>query len=374
MPTPFRFLLLVPAFVVLAAGPARPAHPVVAGYERYTADRVDARGGALLLNELNCVRCHQPAEKAQAGKPAPVLDHVGGRVRPSWLRKYLADPHAVKPGTTMPHVLAGDSDKDAKVEALVHLLASTGTLRQERVLARSINNGRQLYERSGCVACHGTRKPTGEADKVISTQVPLGDLKAKYSVPSLATFLQDPLHARPAGRMPRLLDAREAKEVASYLLQGLKVDVPGGTGSARYAYYEGEWGELPDFSKMKTSVTGTSQGFDLHVARRESNYAIKFDAVLPIERDGTYTFTLMSDVGSRLHIGEKLVVDNDGVHAPQTRSGKVKLKKGIHSITVTFFQVGGGAELEAKMSGPGQGEVDLGNLVAATEADLKKRP
>ena len=31
------------------------------------------------------------------------------------------------------------------------------------------------------------------------------------------------------------------------------------------------------------------------------------------------------------------------------------------------------AELEVRMAGPGLGEIDVGQLVAATEADLKKR-
>lgn len=369
-------LFFVPALLVVAAGTARPAppHPVVAGYERFFPDKSDARGGALLLSELGCVKCHESTGKDFAPRTAPILDDVGSRVRTSWLRKYLADPHAVKPGTVMPHVLADDPDKADKVEALVHLLASTGGLRHERVQNKSLAAGKQHYERFGCVACHGTRKADGAEDKVISTQVPLGDLKAKYSVTSLAVFLQDPLHSRPGGRMPRLLDAKEAKEAANYLLQGLKVDAPGGKGSAQYAYYEGDFGKVPDFTKMKPKATGTSQGFDVGVSRRESNYALRFEAVLGIETEGQYTFELTSDDGSLLFIDDKLVVNNDGIHAPQTKGGKAKLTKGVHKVVIGFMQGGGGAELEARISGPGLGETDLGQLVAATEADLKKRP
>ena len=90
-----------------------------------------AAGGQLLLGELNCTSCHQ-AEGAVVRKQAPVLDGVASRVRLGYLTKYLTDPHAVKPGSTMPNLFADDPDKAAKVEALVHLLAATGTLRQER--------------------------------------------------------------------------------------------------------------------------------------------------------------------------------------------------------------------------------------------------
>src|SRR5262249_27024259 len=205
-------------------------------------------------------------------------------------------------------------------------------------------------------------------------QYPLGDLKAKYSISSLAAFLQDPLHSRPSGRMPHILDAKEAKEVANYLLQGLKVDQPGGKGSAKYAYYEGEFGKVPDFTKMKAAATGTAQGFDLGVSRRESNFALHFEAVLSIEGGGQYNFTLTSDDGSVLFIDGKLVVDNDGIHAPATKGGKAKLTKGVHKVVIGFIQAGGGAELEARISGPGLGDVDLGQLVAASETELKKRP
>src|SRR2546423_842820 len=81
------------------------------------------------------------------------------------------------------------------------------------------------------------RGAAGEAEKTLPTSVPLGDLKAKYSLAGLSSFLADPLHVRPAGRMPRLLDAREAQGVANYLLQGVKFPLAG-KGSANYAYYE----------------------------------------------------------------------------------------------------------------------------------------
>src|SRR5262249_6124535 len=70
----------------------------------------------------------------------------------------------------------------------------------------------------------------------------------------------------------------------------------------------------------------------------------------------------------------KVVVDNDGVHAPQTKRGRVRLTKGMHKVAVAFFQVGGGAELDVQISAPGFGQHSLGNLVAASEAELNRKP
>ena len=89
-----------------------PDHPIVPGFERiYSAADADATsGGQVLLGELNCASCHPPAAawKDQINtKVAPILDRVGARVRVEYLRKFLANPQLVKPGTTMPNLFAG---------------------------------------------------------------------------------------------------------------------------------------------------------------------------------------------------------------------------------------------------------------------------
>src|SRR4051794_36838174 len=107
MPRLFRWSFLLALLLAPAGTTPAADHPVVPGYERFFASgKTDlARAGRLLLSELSCLRCHAPADKATTGRPGPVLDDVARRTRPGWLRRYLADPHAVKPGTTMPDLL-----------------------------------------------------------------------------------------------------------------------------------------------------------------------------------------------------------------------------------------------------------------------------
>ena len=359
-----------------AAAASPVPHPIVAGFERFGAhDKVaPARGGQLLLGELGCVSCHKKAETSTARKQGPVLDFVGTRVRIGYLKKFLRHPHTVKPGTTMPALFSGDPDADGKVEALVHFLAATGSLRQERPDLKAIAAGRDLYNKVGCVACHGSRDAAGKADKLTPASVPLGDLKAKYSLAGLVTFLSDPHQVRPSGRMPRLLSAKEPHAVANYLLQGIKVDLASGKGATSYIYYEGGWDRLPDFAKLKPAGTGIAPGFDLGVARRDSNYAIQFAGYFKVEREAQYTFSLHSDDGSRLAVDGKVVVNNDGTHPPQTARGRTRLTKGIHKIAVDFFQGGGGAELGVQVDAPGFGSHNLSDLVAVSETALEKKP
>src|SRR5262245_28595672 len=62
------------------------AHPVVPGFERFFAEEKSdaARGGQLLLSELNCTSCHL-GDKADPAKMAPILSDVGGRIKPAFL-------------------------------------------------------------------------------------------------------------------------------------------------------------------------------------------------------------------------------------------------------------------------------------------------
>lgn len=61
--------------------------------------------------------------------------------------------------------------------------------------------------------------------------------------------------------------------------------------------------------------------------------------------DGVYVFYTTSDDGSTLSIGSTLVVNNDGSHGSQERSGRLGLKAGLHPITVKYFENAGGQSM-----------------------------
>jgi mono/diheme cytochrome c family protein len=374
LPCAVTLLLLATATAPAAAPPPPPpvpTHPVIPGFERFYAEaKADAdRGGRLLLGELNCTSCHKP-DAGQAAfltrRQAPILDGVAGRVKRIFLRQFLRDPQAVKPGTAMPNLLAGlpAVERDQRVEELVHFLATTGALREERIQAKLVPAGRDLYHKIGCVACHGSRTAGARIDQVLATSVPLGDLKVKYSPASLAAFLANPHQSRPSGRMPGLLQGPEAQAVAAYLLQGAPSIAP--QLNLSFAYYEGSFDRLPDFARLKPKATGQASGFDLGVAQRSNDFALVFEGYLQIDRDGDYRFHLNSDDGSRLVLDGKQVVSVDGVHPPQSASGQVRLKKGMHKLSVAFFNGPGGAELHLEIEGPGLGRQPAESLVFLT--------
>ncbi len=367
---PFALL----AVLVPIASSAEPRRPAVPGFERFHSEAgSDAvAGGLLLLGELNCTSCHRSDAGQDAQllkKQAPVLDAVGSRVKPGFLRAFLAGPSAAKPGTTMPDVLGrleGQERADA-VEALVHFLASTGAPSDSAVDRRAIDAGRALYEHVGCLACHGPR----EGDSApLATSAPLPDLAAKYTVGSLRAFLADPHQARPSGRMPSLnLQGDEAFALANYLLKDSKAQ---GRPNFAFRAYEGDWEKLPDLDTLQPVKQGESIGLDLSLASRVNNSALRFEGFLHLDRDDRYTFHVTSDDGAKLWIDDKLVVDNDGIHPPQTSSKSVRLARGTHKVVVGFFNGGAGADLSVDLETRNVGRRSIEPMVSLREQRPKE--
>jgi hypothetical protein len=124
-------------------------------------------------------------------------------------------------------------------------------------------------------------------------------------------------------------------------LPKLKKAVPGGL---KYSYYEGSWDSLPDFSKLKPVATGIADTtFNLKSLPAKTNYACLFEGYLKVEADGYYIFGLSSDDGAKFYLGDRLVLDNDGLHdGSRTKSFVLPLQKGFYPVRVEYFQKEGG--------------------------------
>jgi alpha-L-fucosidase len=118
------------------------------------------------------------------------------------------------------------------------------------------------------------------------------------------------------------------------------------------AYFEGEWDMLPDFSKLSTVKQGTTAGFGLSPRDRNDFFGFAFEGLIRVPKTGMYAFFTESDDGSRLLIGGRPVVLNDGLHAMQEKRGEIALAAGLHPIRVEFFEKAGGEGLVVSYAGP----------------------
>ncbi|MDG2122502.1 MAG: c-type cytochrome, partial [Verrucomicrobiales bacterium] len=93
-----RFLLLsllVPTLLL-----TRSAAAPIPGLDTSTLD--PALKGHSLVEELNCVACHQSDALSPTSRKSPRLDNIASRLNPDYLQAFIADPHQTKPGTLMP--------------------------------------------------------------------------------------------------------------------------------------------------------------------------------------------------------------------------------------------------------------------------------
>jgi len=124
----------------------------------------------------------------------------------------------------------------------------------------------------------------------------------------------------------------------------------------KFAYYDGEWEKVPDFTKLKPASTGRTGGVGLTMHHEAENFAVHLSGYFKAAKEGVYDFGLSSDDGSLLKVGGALVVDNDGPHGNSEKRGKIWLPKGWHKIEIGFYQGGGAFALSLNVQTPGAGQ------------------
>ncbi len=342
--------------------------------------KAEVTPGEILMAEMNCTACHQASPeigRRLAPRTSPLLGDL--RLTPEWVRDFLADPQKAKPGTLMPDMLhrVPAEQKARVIEELTHFLVKSQRGLPSTDIGASpakIESGKLLYHTVGCVQCHAPFEPLkgatldeaakAEFARLQEQSVPLAgpSIAQKYTVGELAAFLRDPLKTRPAGRMPSLkLNAAEAEAIAMYLLRD---QVPAGKpmtlAGLHFEYYEKDLPELPEFDRLAPTTTGITDVPSLKQAKRKGSFALRWKGNLLVPRDGRYKFYLSTDDGSRLYLGDKLILDNGGIHPAQERVAELDLKAGAQTFALTYFDGGGQTAFDLKWRGPGieKGPID----------------
>lgn len=186
--------------------------------------------GVVLLKDFHCAACHRDdvTSTPLTEKQPPDLTKAAGRMNPTYLRRYVADPLHVKPGTTMPDMMSRleANERQRAAEEITHYLLSIGdrSFAVQPVDPKAATRGRETFHTVGCVACHSPRDEN-QRELLAESSVALGELRDRYGLDGLIAFLKNPLEFRPSGRMPQMqLTHWEAVDVANYLLSGPAAD------------------------------------------------------------------------------------------------------------------------------------------------------
>ncbi|HVE14812.1 MAG TPA: c-type cytochrome [Elusimicrobiota bacterium] len=194
----------------------------------------EARGRAAFAS-YDCKRCHRIG--AEGGTTGPDLSYVGFRKSARFLELWLENPSAWQPDTVMPNFHLNEPTRKA-------LAAYLSTLKGQAFASGpkpwdapeyagdSVRRGEVLYERVGCVTCHGKAGKGGyHNNNVIGAMVPSllhaadGFTKAELER-RIAVGVRSPVKADPAGAEPflympawsELLSPAEISALADYLI------------------------------------------------------------------------------------------------------------------------------------------------------------
>ncbi|KAK1185410.1 DUF1080 domain-containing protein [Streptomyces sp. NBS 14/10] len=125
--------------------------------------------------------------------------------------------------------------------------------------------------------------------------------------------------------------------------------------------------QTPNVDKLIPNVDWSStEGFGF-----TDNFVSQIIGNINVPTDGTYAFRLISDDGSRLLIGDKKVVDHDGLHGAEPKDGEIALTSGYHALRIDHFDRGGEQQVTLQWKPPGADDFSLvPNSVLSTDAGV----
>lgn len=122
-----------------------------------------------------------------------------------------------------------------------------------------------------------------------------------------------------------------------------------------YQYFEidGPITQLPDFDTLNVVKEGTTDSLLYQkLSERNEQVAYIFTGELQVPKEGDYLFTVYSDDGSQLFIDGDMLIDNDGKHDYEPKSGLIQLSEGTHEFRLTYFNNNWGQGLTVLYEGP----------------------
>ncbi|MFQ5720494.1 MAG: c-type cytochrome, partial [Acidobacteriota bacterium] len=172
--------------------------------------------GRKLISQAGCLGCHLVAGHENWRTVAPDLDGLREKTDASWLRAWLKDPRALRPGTWMPQYRLDDDE----IEALVAFLWSQPPTAGQTVGRPSdlppggYDRGRKVFRESRCISCHTVEgRGNGSAPELVG-------IGSKVNRPWLVAFLRDPHAFQPDIAMPyHNFTRQDLLDISQYMME-----------------------------------------------------------------------------------------------------------------------------------------------------------
>ncbi|MCW3112104.1 MAG: sulfatase [Segetibacter sp.] len=121
----------------------------------------------------------------------------------------------------------------------------------------------------------------------------------------------------------------------------------------KWKSFTGSFNWVPEVSTLTSVGNGIAKSPVTNLYQFNKNGVLYFEGYIKIPKDGMYTFFIKADKGAFLRIHDATVIDADfGYVGGSERSGKIKLKAGLHPIKLYYTnQKGNNSLLEFKWKG-----------------------
>lgn len=186
--------------------------------------------GEYLFIQMGCYGCHLVEGYGDLPKIGPELHRIAAKADPSWMVRWVKNPHDFRPRTRMPNFLFQEEEAIAVAAYLLDASKKEG----EQWLSSHpapggidpsdsalVEKGKVLVDSLGCRGCHGFAE--GETATVIGQGKDfapnLANIAEKVDSRWLYHWLRDPKGYSPTTVMPSLrLTKYEARAITSYLI------------------------------------------------------------------------------------------------------------------------------------------------------------
>jgi hypothetical protein len=119
---------------------------------------------------------------------------------------------------------------------------------------------------------------------------------------------------------------------------------------------------LPDYSARRPVESLTTDRINLDPTKGQSEpvglrentqwLGIRFMGMFQVAGEGIFKWSVQAKDGVRLHIDDKTLIENDGIHETAVNTGYIHLSEGIHSIVLDSFNSKGAPVLKLLVTPP----------------------